>query len=56
MHSIEIFTRSSAAHHILENLSQCFLSNALNFHGNTSLNSSMVAGGMKCPTEKNPMG
>ncbi len=35
MHSIEIFTRNSAAHPILEYLSQCFLSNVLNFHGNT---------------------
>ncbi len=36
MHSIEIFTRNSVAHHILENLSHHFLSNVLNFHGNTS--------------------
>ncbi len=37
MHSIKIFTRNSATHNILENLSQHFLSNVLNFHGNTSL-------------------
>ncbi len=37
MHPIEIFTCNSTAHHILENLSQCFLSNVLNFHGNTLL-------------------
>ncbi len=37
MNSFEIFTRNSAAHHILENLSQHFLSNILNFHGNMSL-------------------
>ncbi len=37
MHSIEIFTRNRAAHHILETLLQHFLRNVLNFHGNTSL-------------------
>ncbi len=62
MHSIKIFTRNSVAHHILENLSQCFLSNVLNFHGNTSLQ--LFDGGWRSgknlifsmpPTGKNPM-
>ncbi len=37
MHAIEIFTCNNAAYHTLENLSQRFLSNVLNFHGNMSL-------------------
>ncbi len=37
MHSIEIFTRNSEVHHILENLLQRFPSNVLNFRGNMSL-------------------
>ncbi len=40
MDPIEIFVRDCAAHHILENLSQRFLSNVLNFY------SSMVTGGV----------
>ncbi len=46
MHSIEIFTRNSTAHHILENLLQHFLCNVLNFHGNMLLQLLMVAGGV----------
>ncbi len=51
MHSIEIFTCNSAAHHILENLSQRFLVNVLNFYGNTLLQ--LFDGGWK--SGKNPM-
>ncbi len=63
MHSIQIFARKNVAHHILEKLSQLFLRNVVNFHGNTSLQ--LFDGGWRsgknlifynAPTGKNSMG
>ncbi len=56
MNSIEIFTRNSAAHYILENLSQCFLSNDVASTLRWWLDEWQKSYFLNAPTGKTPMG